>query len=236
MAAFANVQNETSKTVLSALPVKALDPKQLEENPYIAKSDSNVHNDGYNTDTTDEVLPLGIYPEVHTAYETVNGIASPAIFFDSYGHAVVPMRGGIAIRDINSKQTTTLGYFSLAEHDGGGYAIQSSYSFIDADNRIVCPTSNNHVLMLKATDGNGEVLPVFEKVLDIDIKALAEEALGKTLDQNLLSIVFDYEGNLWFVTGGFRIYPDRVQQGMMYAFICKVSLTGHLITVSYIGT
>lgn len=57
MAAFANVQNETSKTVLSALPVKALDPKQLEENPYIAKSDSNVHNDGYNTDTTDEVLP-----------------------------------------------------------------------------------------------------------------------------------------------------------------------------------
>lgn len=215
MEAYGNVQNETSTTALSALPVNALNPKQVEDNPYMAKSDSNVHNDGYNTDTTDEVLPLGIYSEINVAYETVNGIASPAVFFDSYGHAVVPMQGGIAIRDINSENTTTLGCFSPAKHDGGGYAIQSSYSFVDADDRIVCPTSNNHVLMLKATDSDGEVLPVFEKVLDIDIKTLAEAALGKTLDQNLLSVVFDYEGNLWFVTGGFRIYPDRVQQGVM---------------------
>lgn len=33
--------------------------------------------------------------------------------------------------------------------------------------------------------------------------------------RNLLSIVFDYDGNLWFVTGGFRIYPSRGQQGAM---------------------
>ena len=91
--------------------------------------------------------------------------------------------------------------------------IQSSYSFVDESNRLVCPTSNNHVLMLKATDDEGNVLPEFEKVLDIDIKAAAEEKLGKTLDQNLLSVVFDYDGNLWFATGGFRIYPDRNQQG-----------------------
>ena len=93
--------------------------------------------------------------------------------------------------------------------------IQSSYSFVDESNRLVCPTSNNHVLMLKATDDAGNVLPEFEKVLDIDIKAAAEEITGKTLDQNLLSVVFDYEGNLWFATGGFRIYPERKQQGAM---------------------
>ena len=59
-------------------------------------------------------------------------------------------------------------------------------------------------------------LPIlFEKVLDIDIKAAAEKVLGRTLDQKLLSVVFDYEGNLWFVTGGFRIYPSRGQQGAM---------------------
>ncbi len=68
-------------------------------------------------------------------------------------------------------------------------------------------------LCWKATDDEGNVLPEFEKVLDIDIKAAAEEKLGKTLDQNLLSVVFDYDGNLWFATGGFRIYPDRKQQG-----------------------
>ena len=199
----------------AALPVKALSPKQVEENPYMAKSDANIHHDGYNTDSTDEILPLGIYPEINVSYETTNANASPAIYFDSYGHAVVPLLGGIAIRDLNAEETATLGYFSPKQHDGGGYMIQSSYTFLDNENRIVCPTSHNHVLMLRATDEEGSVLPEFEKVLDIDVKAAAEAALGKELTQNLLSVVFDYEGNLWFATGGFRIYPDRGQQGVL---------------------
>ena len=199
----------------AALPVKALSPKQVDVNPYMANSDANIHHDGYNTDSTDEVLPVGIYPEINVSYETTNANASPAIYFDSYGHAVVPLLGGIAIRDLNAEETKTLGYFSPKQHDGGGYMIQSSYTFLDQENRIVCPTSNNHVLMLRATDEAGNVLPEFEKVLDIDIKAAAETALGKALGQNLLSVVFDYEGNLWFATGGFRIYPQRAQQGVM---------------------
>ena len=199
----------------AALPVKALSPKQVDVNPYMAKSDANIHHDGYNTDSTDEVLHVGIYPEINVSYETTNANASPAIYFDSYGHAVVPLLGGIAIRDLNAEETKTLGYFSPKQHDGGGYMIQSSYTFLDQENRIVCPTSNNHVLMLRATDEAGNVLPEFEKVLDIDIKAAAETALGKALGQNLLSVVFDYEGNLWFATGGFRIYPQRAQQGVM---------------------
>ena len=204
-----------SAPVSGALPVKALQPKQVEENPYMAKSDANIHHDGYNTDSTDEILPLGIYPEIHVSYETTNANASPAIYFDSYGHAVVPLLGGIAIRDLNAEETKTLGYFSPKQHDGGSYLIQSSYTFLDAENRIVCPTSNNHVLMLRTTDEAGNVLPEFEKVLDIDIKAAAESALGKELTQNLLSVVFDYDGNLWFATGGFRIYPERQQQGVL---------------------
>ena len=206
---------ETLSPSYGALPVKALSPKQVDENPYMAKSDANIHHDGYNTDSTDEILPLGIYPEINVSYETTNANASPAIYFDSYGHAVVPLLGGIAIRDLNAEEARTLGYFSPKQHDGGGYVIQSSYTFMDSENRIVCPTSNNHVLILRATDENGNVLPEFEKLLDIDIKAAAEAALGKTLEQNLLSVVFDYEGNLWFATGGFRIYPQRKQQGVI---------------------
>ena len=209
------ITSKPSAPLSGALPVKTLQPKQVEENPYMAKSDANIHHDGYNTDSTDEVLPLGIYPEIHVSYEKTNANASPAIYFDSYGHAVVPLLGGIAIRDLNAEETTTLGYFSPKQHDGGGYVIQSSYTFLDSENRIVCPTSNNHVLMLRATDEAGNVLPEFEKVLDIDIKAAAEAALGKELTQNLLSVVFDYDGNLWFATGGFRIYPEREQQGVL---------------------
>ena len=208
-------QTEESTGQTSELPIKTLTQKVIDENPYMAASDSNIHHDCYNTDSTDEVLPVGIYSEINVSYEKTNANASPAIFFDSYGHAVVPLLGGLAIRDINAEETQTLGYFSPKQHDNGDYLIQSSYSFVDESNRLVCPTNNNHVLMLKATDEDGNVLPEFEKVLDIDIKAAAEKALGKTLDQNLLAVVFDYEGNLWFATGGFRIYPDRKQQGAM---------------------
>ena len=208
-------QTEENAGQTSELPIKTLTPKVMDVNPYMAASDSNIHHDCYNTDSTDEVLPVDIYSEINVSYEKVNPNASPAVFFDSYGHAVVPLLGGLAIRDINAEETQTLGYFSPKQHDNGEYLIQSSYSFVDESNRLVCPTNNNHVLMLKATDEDGNVLPEFEKVLDIDIKAAAEAALGKTLDQNLLAVVFDYEGNLWFATGGFRIYPDRKQQGAM---------------------
>lgn len=124
------VQPSAAETTSAALPVKALNPKQVEENPYMAKSDANIHHDGYNTDSTDEILPLAIYPEINVSYETTNANASPAIYFDSYGHAVVPLLGGIAIRDLNAEETKTLGYFSPKKHDGGGYVIQSSYTFM----------------------------------------------------------------------------------------------------------
>ncbi len=216
-------QTEESSGQASELPVKVLTPKAMDVNPYMAASDSNIHHDCYNTDSTDEVLPVDIYSEINVSYEKVNPNASPAVFFDSYGHSVVPLLGGLAIRDINADEAQTLGYFSPKQHDNGSYLIQSSYSFVDESNRIVCPTNDNRVLMLKATDEEGNVLPEFEKVLDIDIKAAAEAALGKTLDQNLLSVVFDYEGNLWFATGGFRIYPDRKQQGT-FGYVSRAAI------------
>ena len=216
-------QTEENAGQTSELPIKTLTPKAMDVNPYMAVSDSNIHHDCYNTDSTDEVLPVDIYSEINVSYEKVNPNASPAVFFDSYGHSVVPLLGGLAIRDINADEAQTLGYFSPKQHDNGSYLIQSSYSFVDESNRIVCPTNDNRVLMLKATDEEGNVLPEFEKVLDIDIKAAAEAALGKTLDQNLLSVVFDYEGNLWFATGGFRIYPDRKQQGT-FGYVSRAAI------------
>ena len=102
-------ETPASDALSSALPVKTLRAKRVDENPYMAKSDANIHHDGYNTDSTDEVLPLGIYPEINVSYEKTNANASPAIYFDSYGHAVVPLLGGIAIRDLNAEETKTLG-------------------------------------------------------------------------------------------------------------------------------
>ena len=113
-------QTEENTAQTSELPIKTLTQKVIDENPYMAASDSNIHHDCYNTDSTDEVLPVGIYSEINVSYEKTNANASPAIFFDSYGHAVVPLLGGLAIRDINAEETQTLGYFSPKQHDNGG--------------------------------------------------------------------------------------------------------------------
>ena len=126
--------SDTDSAVSAALPVKAMNAKRVDENPYMAKSDANIHHDGYNTDSTDEVLPLGIYPEINVSYEKTNANASPAIYFDSYGHAVVPLLGGIAIRDLNAKETTTLGYFSPKQHDGGEGEVASWRNTVTVEN------------------------------------------------------------------------------------------------------
>ena len=44
-------QTEESAGQASELPVKALTPKAMDVNPYMAASDSNIHHDCYNTDS-----------------------------------------------------------------------------------------------------------------------------------------------------------------------------------------
>lgn len=64
----------------AVVPIKPITEKAIDDNPYMAKSDANVHQDCYNSDTTDEVLPVDIYPEINVSYEKVNQNASPAVF------------------------------------------------------------------------------------------------------------------------------------------------------------
>ena len=110
------VQPSAAETTSAALPVKALNPKQVEENPYMAKSDANIHHDGYNTDSTDEILPLAIYPEINVSYETTNANAivdlpgpPPVKFIDSSNNCNVPDVDIIAvIRIVGFKSGTVI--------------------------------------------------------------------------------------------------------------------------------
>ena len=65
-------QTEENAGQTSELPIKTLTPKVMDVNPYMAASDSNIHHDCYNTDSTDEVLPVDIYSEINVSYEKVN--------------------------------------------------------------------------------------------------------------------------------------------------------------------
>ena len=76
------VKQEQTKTesVSSGVTIKPLTQKAIDENPYMAKNDANIHHDCYNSDSTDEVLPVDIYSEINVSYEKVNPNASPAVF------------------------------------------------------------------------------------------------------------------------------------------------------------
>ena len=80
----------------TALPPKPLTAKVVDANPFMGRSESNIHHDCYNTDSTDAVLPVGICPEVNVAMEKTNPNASPAIFFDNFDNPVSPFLGGLA--------------------------------------------------------------------------------------------------------------------------------------------
>ncbi len=200
----------------------ALVPHQLPANhaapnPYMADCDNSVHNDSYSSDVTNAVLPLHINPVLDTSTETLNPMAPPSAFYDSKQNMITPLLGGVAITDVDGDLITRAGAFVPAQHDAesGSYVVQISYSFVDSEDRIVMPTNHGHIIMVETMDENGAIYPVFQKVFDVDVSALALEVLGQDIDTNLLSIVYDYQGNLWFVTGGFRIYPDRNPAGFL---------------------
>ncbi len=198
-----------------ALVPRPLPPIDLAHNPYMADSDNSIHNDAYASDVTDAVAPLGIDSTVSAALETQNVQAPPAAFYDSRGNAITPFLGGIAIADLDGDTITRSGSFVPRRDDAGMYNFQISYAFVDAQDHVVAPTSHGHVLVMRTMNENGGILPTFQKLLDVDIVSLAKQALGEDIDKRLLSIVYDYEGNLWFVTGGFRIYPDRDPAGFI---------------------
>lgn len=206
--------SKTEQTA-SALVPKPMTPNQVSVNPYMAQSENSIHNDVYSSDVTNAVVPLGIYSEVSTVVETQNVQAPSAAFYDEYGNAVTPFMGGISIVDMTGDEVVRKGSFVPSRDDGGKYTVMISYSFVDSENHVVMPTSNGHIIVVETMDENGEVLSTFEKIADIDVVSEAKKVLGEDIDTRLFSIVYDYSGNLWFVTGGFRIYPNRDPAGFV---------------------
>ncbi len=207
-----------------ALVPKPMAENQVQQNPYLSAEESMIHNDIYNSDVTQKAMPFGIYPEIVESVANDSPTAPPAFFYDNRGNAVAPysqlmdngsvLSGGIAIRDMDSSDLKVLGKFQPFLHDNGAkYGIQISYSFVDKENYLVGPTTHGHVIMVRTYDDAGNILPVFEKKLDVDVVSAAVGTLGEDIDKNLLSIAYDYAGNLWFVTGGFHKNPSYSKAG-----------------------
>lgn len=210
----------------SAVVPVVRDENQIIQNPYLSAQESMMHNDVYSSDVTGKAMPLGIHSELIESVAEDSTIAPPAFFYDNYGNPVAPynqlmedgsvLTGGIVIRDMDSPNLEVKGKFQPFLHDNGAkYGIQISYSFVDKENYLIGPTTHGHVVMIRTYDEQGNILPVFEKELDVDIVTKAVEELGEDINRNILSVTYDYEGNLWFVTGGFHMDPAYSTDGFV---------------------
>lgn len=220
-----NNAGETVSDPQSTIIPDRLEQNLVEDNPYMAQGESIIHNDVYSSDVTEQILPVGIYPEITSASETEADKAVPCLFYDSSENCITPyslvtdqgtISGGIAIRDVDADPVETLGSFLPVRDDGGErYGIQISYAFVESSGLVTGATTHGHIVMIRTTDENGEILPVFRKEIDIDILTKAKKELGEDVDPNLMSVIMDYEGNLWFTTGGFRIDPEYSADGFL---------------------
>lgn len=136
---------------------------QVEPNPYMSTGEAVVHADPYNSDVANYPGVMGIDPSLSFSYDSEN--SSSLIFTDNAGNKIVPYQKGIAIRDFSGEEIQTIGSFVPVTDDGADYTLQTSYMYIDHE------------------------------------------------DRNLLSLVADYKGNIWFASGGMCVYPDRYPHG-----------------------
>lgn len=207
------------------LPV-VMEENRIVRNPYLSSREALIHNDNYSSDVTAKVMPLGIYPEILQGTAVGSTLPMSGFIYDNYGNAVcsydevtkdgVILEGGVAIRDMDSPELDVEGKFVPFLHDNGAqYEIQASYSFVDKDNYLIVPTSNGHIMILQTCGEDGNVLPVFEKRLDVNVETAAIKKFGNEIENNILSVAYDYDGNLWFVTGGFHKDPAHSKAGFI---------------------
>lgn len=199
---------------------------QIRRNPYLSSGEALIHNDNYSSDVTAKAMPLGICPEILQGTAAGSSLSMSEFIYDNYGNAVcsydevaqdgVILDGGVAIRDVDSPELDVKGKFVPSLHDNGAqYTIQNLYSFVDKDNGLVVPTSHGHIMIMKMCDENGNILPVFEKSLDVNVETAAVEQFGNEIEKDIISVAYDYEGNLWFVTGGFHKDPAQSKNGFV---------------------
>lgn len=150
-----------------------------------------------------------------TSLETQNRQAPSTMLFDEAQNQISPFMGGISVTDFTGDVVTRKGRFVPAMDEGKQCALKISYSFVDHLGNLVAPTSDGRIIILKIKDENGEIYPVSQKIMEVNVAQEAIKQLGEGVDTRLLGIVYDYEGNLWFVTGGFRIVPDRDPAGFI---------------------
>jgi hypothetical protein len=164
-------------------------------NPFMAKNgESEIHDDGWQTDVNTWGGPLGRSP-LQASTEIQHDCGS--ITFDRQGRVVSVCVGvsGPELYMFDPKTLDTLATFMLPprqsvpsnvfqDFTGGGYF------YLDNQDRVVAATTTHHIYVIAETAGS----PGFTLVHDYDLTSVI------TSSENITSALPDSNGLLWFVT------------------------------------
>jgi hypothetical protein len=182
----------------AATPNTVKAPK-VPQHPFMARNGlSNVHNDGYQTDTYTWPGPLGRNPGVNSQFFGTLGSCGITIVFDRFGR---PLTNCISAADqqlrlFDPTTLDTLASFDLPPRvippganpftSGGG-----AYFYLDNQDRAVVSVGRR-ILVVALTGGVAS--PRFSLARTYDLTSVIAE------DDQLNSALPDWSGRLWFVS------------------------------------
>ena len=154
---------------------------------------SNLHNDGYMSDTYTWSGPLGHGMSVRSSF--LEGVCG-SITFDSRGRLVTVCVGlegpKLVLADARTLETLALRFLpprqSVAANPFQDFA-GGGYFYLDDEDRVVAPTTTRHIMVIKV-QGND-----FQTQRDYDVSSLLAP------NDKIVSTLPDWSGRIWFVSG-----------------------------------
>ena len=197
-AAIPETTSFTVKTPVAEQKAIRLDPPP--EHPFLARFGSNVHNDGYMSDTYNISGPVG--GELRITQARVGGFPI-SLTFDSKGRIItVVMNFETGDRNLLVVDQESLGVLAtetvtegqkdsgMPDPDAMGGGV---YFVLDSEYNAIVPTLEGKIQFYKI--GQGDV-PTITKGETYDLSSIVV-----TPDQ-IISALPDWNGNLWYVTQG----------------------------------
>jgi hypothetical protein len=159
-----------------------------------ANGDSEIHDDGWQTDAYTWGGPLGRAPVVASS---LLGRDCGSIAFDSHGRLITICIGvsGPALYMLDPNTLSAVATFALPPRQGVPSPASiyqdftgGGYFYLDGHDRVVTSTTTHHIFVIAETAGGG-----FAKVGDYDLTGV----LGSS--ENITSALPDWRGLVWFV-------------------------------------
>jgi hypothetical protein len=198
-------ENPTTLPVYIGQAAKAqpLPIPRIPQNPFLAANPwNNVHNDSWMSDIYNITGPLGHEPAVLTSSlkearssETSKIFTCGTLAFDSRGRIITTCLGPIetSLVMIDPSTLEVLAYLELPTTPNMTVGYGTAYLIVNNQDQAVL-NMNDHVWVVGETGTPEE--PGFKHLHDYDLSGLVDG--GKYPNDNLQSVLPDWQGRLWF--------------------------------------